>query len=491
MIKVASGVRKGLIFGQGPLALLCFEGELFAGYGLPKAQTERLAKAAAAEAFRGKHGETASVVSGPSKILLCGLGKKEKVGLKELRETAAAAFKLGERRYPAIGVAVPSVAGLEPTEAVQAVGEGLLLASYRFTKYKQPPKDERVLKQAFAVVGEPALKSAADKALARAQVYADSICLVRDLVNEGPSDKQPDTMAAVAKDLGGPSITVEIWGKDELTSRGMNAILGVARGSAVEPRFVHMVYKPAGEAKRRIGLVGKGITFDSGGLSLKPPQSMETMKMDMAGAATVLAIFKALPKLKLPIEVHGFTPFTYNMPGGDAMKPGDIVRAYNGKTIEVLNTDAEGRLILADALAYACKQKLDEVFDLATLTGAALIALGSSVTAAMTNDSEKLKAVAEIGRKAGEPIWELPLFEEYAEGIKSKVADLQNISSVRGEAGTIIGGLFLKEFVSSEPWIHFDIAGTAWTDRGGALCPAGGTGAMVRTLLDYLAKAAA
>jgi leucyl aminopeptidase len=206
----------------------------------------------------------------------------------------------------------------------------------------------------------------------------------------------------------------------------------------------------------------------------------------MAGGATVLAVFRALAKTKPSVEVHGLAPFTYNLPGGDALKPGDILKAYNGKTIEVLNTDAEGRLVLSDALAYAAEMKFDAIIDLATLTGAALVALGSGITAGMTNNRKLWDALKAAADKTGERLWELPLPVDYKEGIKSKVADLQNIGAVRGEAGTIIGGLFLEEFVDGLPWVHLDIAGTAWADRAGAYTSHGGTGAMVRTMLEYL-----
>jgi leucyl aminopeptidase len=233
-------------------------------------------------------------------------------------------------------------------------------------------------------------------------------------------------------------------------------------------------------------LVGKGITFDSGGLSLKPAQGMETMKMDMAGAGVILGVFKAIPSLKPKVEIHGLLAVTENMPGGRAAKPGDVFKAMNGKTIEVLNTDAEGRLVLADALSYAVKQKPDAIIDLATLTGACITALGSLVAGAMSNDEALLADIQKAGKESGEQFWPLPLVPEYKEGIQSKVADLQNISSVRGEAGTIIGGLFLQEFVDGKPWIHLDIAGPAWAARDFYYLTPGGTGFAVRTLLHYL-----
>jgi leucyl aminopeptidase len=261
----------------------------------------------------------------------------------------------------------------------------------------------------------------------------------------------------------------------------------VNRGSAQPPAFLHWSYKPArGPVRRRIGICGKGITFDSGGLSLKPPKSMETMKMDMSGAAAVFAVFKALSKLKPQVEVHGFTPLTENMPGGRATKPGDILTTMRGKTIEVLNTDAEGRLVLADALSYACRQNVDEILDLATLTGACVVALGNDIAAIMGTDSKLISKVKSASQLSGEKVWELPLEEDYKSHMDSPIADIKNIGRA-GEAGTIIGGLFLKEFVDEgKPWVHIDIAGTAWTDAQNALSAPGGTGVMVRTLLHHI-----
>ena len=266
----------------------------------------------------------------------------------------------------------------------------------------------------------------------------------------------------------------------------MGGILGVGAGGAIPPRLLELHYKPAVKPKKTVALVGKGITFDSGGLSLKPAQNMETMKMDMAGAATVLGVFSALAALKPPVEVWGYMAVAENMPGGRATKPGDILKTYSGKTIEVLNTDAEGRLVLADALAYAASKKPDLMIDIATLTGACVVALGSSVSGVLGNSSRLVQAILKASEASGEKFWEMPLVKEYKEDIKSKVADVKNIGSRRSEAGTIIGGLFLQEFVDSAPWAHLDIAGPAWVDSDQPYCPTGATGHPVRTLLHYL-----
>lgn len=470
-----------------PLGLFFVQGEGLKDQGLlSKEAGEFLLREIREENFQGKRGEILRVLldggSHRRRLLVCGLGPKKELDREKITSASARLYQAAKMNYPQIQVVPPG----QDAETLQAVAEGLLLASYRFEKYKKPEEAPK-LSQAELLVKDSGLKKRLESVLQKAQIHAEAVFFVRDLVNEGPSDKTPEALARQAKELQGPGLKTEVLNEKEIQSLGMGSFLGVARGSALPPRFVHMVYKGP-KARKKVGLVGKGITFDSGGLSLKPSESMETMKLDMAGAATVFAVVHAASRLRLPLEVHGFTPLTYNLPGPDALKPGDVVRAMNGKTIEVLNTDAEGRLVLADALSYAGQKKMDVILDVATLTGAAVVALGSSVTAAMGNDPKTLQRLQAASKKTGEKMWELPLVEEYKEGLKSKVADLQNISSVRREAGTIIGGLFLREFVDSKPWVHLDVAGTAWTDKGSPDCPPGGTGAMVRTLLEYLSS---
>jgi leucyl aminopeptidase len=328
----------------------------------------------------------------------------------------------------------------------------------------------------------------AKDALTRARIYSEATALARNLINEPPSRMNPARLAEEAKTLVKPaSISVTVHEKKELEKLSMGALLGVGSGGAVPPRLVELIYKPAGKAKKTVALVGKGITFDSGGLSLKPAQSMETMKDDMSGAAAVIGVFQALAELKPKVEVRGYLAIAENMPGCGAQKPGDVVKAFNGKTIEVLNTDAEGRLVLADALSYACSKKPDVVIDIATLTGACVIALGHLLSAIMTNNDALSENLIEAGKQAGERFWPLPLVKDYQQDVKSKIADLRNIGARRGEAGTIIGGLFLQEFVAADiPWAHLDIAGPSWTDSDQPYCPTGGTGHPVRTLLRYI-----
>jgi len=267
---------------------------------------------------------------------------------------------------------------------------------------------------------------------------------------------------------------------------GMGAYVGVAQGSEEPPKFIHLTYAPKGRARRRVVVIGKGITFDSGGLDLKTADGMLRMKDDMSGAAAVLGIFHALSRLKPPFLVYRVIATTENMPSGTAQRPGDIVRALNGLTVEIGNTDAEGRLTLADALAYAVKHiKPDEMIDMATLTGAVVIALGQSVSGMMASDDGLASRVLVAAEGAGERMWRLPLHDEYKDGLKSDVADLNNISSQRG-AGAIVAGLFMREFTAGIPWAHLDIAGTAFTERELPLGPKGATGVTVRTLLGYL-----
>jgi leucyl aminopeptidase len=290
-------------------------------------------------------------------------------------------------------------------------------------------------------------------------------------------------MVKEARKLAAAGVRVKIHDRRALKRLRMGAVLGVAAGSKEEPYFIEMVYRPAKTALRRIALVGKGITFDSGGLSLKSADSMKLQKRDMAGGAVVLAVMRALPLLQPRVEVRGYVPVTENMPGGAAMKPGDVLYTHSGKTVEVLNTDAEGRLVLADALSYAASKKPDEIIDFATLTGAVRVALGGRYAAIMGVSASLVSACIAAGADVGERLWELPLVTDYHSDIESRVADLKNVGE--GQAGTIIGGLFLREFVGDVPWAHIDFSSTVMSD-GYACHPAGASGFGVRTALRYL-----
>ncbi len=325
------------------------------------------------------------------------------------------------------------------------------------------------------------------KAVETAQAIIPAVFLARDLVNEPPS-------VATARFLGeqaahacrGRGLSVEVWGKKKIAAMKLAGLLAVNRGSQEEPRFIKIHYKPAGRPKKKVALIGKGITFDSGGLSLKPSKSMETMKLDMAGGAAVIAAMSCLPKLGLDIEVTGYVPTTDNLPGHNAQKPGDMIQYLNGKTIEVLNTDAEGRLILADALALAAQQKPDYMINLATLTGACMVALGTQVAGLFSNNQALADTLLRGAGETGEKLWQLPLVKEYKDSIKSSVADMKNIGGAHG--GAIIAALILQEFVADVPWAHLDIAGPAFAEGDNLICPKGGTGFGVRTLINFLSS---
>jgi leucyl aminopeptidase len=327
----------------------------------------------------------------------------------------------------------------------------------------------------------------AERGLSEAHALAEATILARDLVNTPSADMTPAKLAEVAKTIAGKGrrIALKILDAAKMQKLGMRAALAVGKGSAHEPVGVHLIYRPKGKAKKRVAVVGKAVTFDSGGLSLKPADGMMTMKIDMAGAAAVLGLFQALPHFDPAIEVHGIFLAVENMPSGTAYRPGDVVKAMNGTTIEVLNTDAEGRVTLADALSYAKTLKPDAIIDLATLTGACVVALGEDISGLMANDRKLADRLLAAAKQTGEPLWELPLFQPYHDLIKSKVADIKNIGG--RSAGAITAGLFLSHFVDKLPWAHLDIAGPSYAEKETRPdVPFGGTGCGVRLLVRYL-----
>ena len=419
-----------------------------------------------------------------AQILLVGLGQEKDAGNNGWRKAMARA----RREASALGaqdVALFFPVTQEAEERAGAAVEGALLSSYRFTKYRSnsnAPVDINTL-----TLFRPGLRRSAgfDKSIQLAQEAAAAVFLARDLVNEPPSVATASFLGAQAERYcRGRGLSVEVWGKGKIAAMKLAGLLAVNRGSQEEPRFIVMRYRPPGKARKKIALVGKGITFDSGGLSLKPSKSMETMKLDMAGGAAIIATMSRLPCLRPDIEVTGYVPTTDNLPGANAQKPGDVIRYLNGKTVEVLNTDAEGRLILADALALAARQKPDCMINLATLTGACMVALGSGVAGLFCNDQQLAERLLRCSEDAGENLWRLPLVKEYREMIKSSIADMKNVGGAHG--GAIIAALILQEFVGDIPWAHLDIAGPAFTEADQAICPKGGTGFGVRTLLKFI-----
>jgi leucyl aminopeptidase len=446
----------------------------------------------AAARFHGREGQvTTLALAGPRRRTLClvGLGDAKTLDVDAWRRAAGrgrtAADAAGARR---VAIVVDARAGDEAH--LVALFEGFRLAGYRFSKYKSAPDDGAPPPAELLLVApEPPAERALAPAWKLVDVALDAVATVRDLVNEPAAVKTPTYLASLAKRLGKEAgIAVEAWDPARLAREKLAGILAVARGSHEPPRLIRLHYKGAG-ARRHVALVGKGVTFDSGGLSLKPAKSMETMKIDMAGGATVLATMLALGRLQPAIEVTGFIPATENLPGGSAQKPGDVIRYRNGKTVEVLNTDAEGRLILADALTLAVTAKPDAVIDLATLTGACIVALGPQVAGIFGNHRPLVERLIAHGREAGELLWELPLVEDYKDDIRSGVADIKNIGG--GQAGSITAALFLQEFVGDRHWAHLDIAGPAYAEKALPYVPLGGSGFGVRTLLRYLLAVAA
>jgi leucyl aminopeptidase len=370
--------------------------------------------------------------------------------------------------------------------SLRAALEGLRLGQYSFRKYgtTEPGEPEPMgLEQVFFLdVPEAALTSA----VAVAAVVADAVALARDLVNEPPAYLYPARLAEIAADYASSvGLAVRIYDEVDLEAMGAQAFLSVGRGSEAPPRMVHLHYRPEGTPVGVLGLVGKGITFDSGGLCLKQPASMLDMKGDMAGAAAVLAALWAVGRLKPPVEVHGVLCCAENMPSGRASRPGDVVRAMNGKTIEITNTDAEGRLVLADGLVFTARQGAQKLVDVATLTGAATVALGNQIAAVMSNDEAFQQAFLASARRAGEAFWPLPLEKDYKALLKSDIAFIKNSANSR-EAGTIIGGLFLSEFTEGRPWVHLDIAGPFWAEKPAFYLAAGGTGFSTRSLIQFV-----
>lgn len=424
---------------------------------------------------------------GPRRLLLIGLGKRDAVNLETLRQAAAGAVqKARELQVAAITVGVNGDLSLEPEAAAQAFAEGIELGAYRYWPYRTALTTEETfaVEQATVFTDGPAEKARAG--IATGQTIARGVTFARDLVNSPGYALTPAALADQAVDLGKRAgLAVTALDKAQLTEQGFGGILAVGKGSLNEPRFIVMEYGSANDGKPTICLVGKGLTFDSGGLSLKPPDAMETMKSDMGGAAAVFGAMQVVAELKLPLHVVGLVSSAENMPSATAYRPGDIVTTLSGKTIEVLNTDAEGRIILSDALFYAQRYQPNAIIELSTLTGAIIIALGSHATGMMATDQELADQLSRAGERSNERVWQLPLWDEYHAMIKSRVADLKNIGG--RPAGSITAGAFLAAFVGDYAFAHLDIAGTAWVDSPAKPSEShGGTGVGVRLLAEYL-----
>jgi leucyl aminopeptidase len=456
---------------------------------IDKALGGKVSEILEAERFAGKpahvtHVHTAGRVPA-RRVVVVGLGKRVELTLETIRRAASAGLRRA-RDLGAKSVAIEVLGDRLPARSrAHAVTEGAILGAYTFDRYKREKADKRV--EALTVV-EPdgrRRREVADGART-GEVFAEAACFARDLVNSPANDVHPTYLAKVAGEIAKDAkLDLKVFDRAECQKMGMGLFLGVAAGSEQPPKFIHLTYAPSGRRRKRVAVIGKGITFDSGGLDLKPAEGMLRMKDDMSGAAAVLAIMRALPRLAPAVEVHGLIAATENMPSGSAIRPGDILKAMNGTTVEIGNTDAEGRLTLADALCYAGDRiRADEVVDMATLTGACVVALGPMCSGLFANDqglADRLLAAAE---EAGERVWQLPLIDEYREHLKSEVADFNNVGPRGG--GAITAGLFLKEFAGDRPWAHLDIAGPAFVEKDTPTGPKGATGAPVRTMLAYL-----
>jgi leucyl aminopeptidase len=395
----------------------------------------------------------------PTRVLVVGFGKREEVDTERMRVAAAVAAKEAARLEAA------SVAWLQPDAdddeaAAAAVVTGTILAAYRFDRFlssdpSEPPPPQV---ESLTLLGPEEVAGAAQAA----RICAEAQNRARDLQSLPSNVATPSFLGRRAREVAShhPAVSAEVIGRDGIAAKGMGGLVAVSQGTAEEPKLIVLRYEGGGSG-RTLGFVGKGVTFDTGGISLKPSASMHEMKMDMSGAAAVIEAIGAIAELELSLNLIAVVPSTENMPSGTAIKPGDVITQYNGKTVEVNNTDAEGRLILADALAYAVELGAERIVDLATLTGAVLIALGSTYAAVISNDDDLAAEVERAGETTGELVWRLPLHPEYKQLTKGTVADLTNAAAKR-KAGTIYAGSFLEEFVGDTPWAHVDIAGTAW-----------------------------
>ncbi len=436
------------------------------------------AKQLEAAGFEGNGGQTHTWPDKGQVRALVGIGAAADVDTNAVR-AAGASIGRGFSRHARIGVALPT-SDLDAGAARQAVAEGLTLATYSYTTYKSDAKPTKLGK--VDVAGASGARAQA--ALDRGAAIAAGQCFARDLVNEPGGDLTPAAFArrlnAMAKSSG---LTAKVWDEAAIKKGKLGGLLGVNRGSTNPPRLVELTYTPKGKASGTLALVGKGITFDSGGLSIKTGQGMMTMKCDMGGGAAVAGAMSVISLLGVKAKVRAFIPMTDNMTGGDATRPGDVLKIRNGKTIEVLNTDAEGRLILADALSLASEAKPDAIVDLATLTGACMVALGPKIAGLMGNNDEWISQIESASAATGERVWHLPLPDDYKKHFESPVADMKNIGIPQG--GALTAGLILQEFVADGiPWAHIDIAGPAWTDAGDDENAKGGTGFGVRLLAD-------
>jgi leucyl aminopeptidase len=419
----------------------------------------------------------------PERLLLVGLGKRKDLSGEKMRQACGAAAQA--LRLPSVDSCSAILPG-GPSELAPAL-EGFALGAYGFDRYKSKKEDIHRIRQVSVLSNGGVSKEDADGAISAAKALTDAVAFSRDLVSQPGNVATPEYLAEKGLEIAeSQGLTCTVWDSEELERQSMSALLAVARGSHQSPKFIILEYNGGRKELHPTVIVGKGITFDSGGISLKPREGMEKMKHDMAGAAAVMGTMMALAALGLPVNVVGLIPAAENMPGGGSYRPGDVVTTMSGKTVEIVNTDAEGRLILCDALNYATQLKPAAIIDLATLTGACVVALGEFATGLFGNDDRLKKSLKEAGETTGERLWELPLWEDYGDLMKSDIADMKN--SGGPYAGAISAAWFLKNYVGKAKWAHLDIAGTAWEDKGKHYLPKGATGMGVRLLVEYFRK---
>jgi leucyl aminopeptidase len=420
------------------------------------------------------------------RVVLTGLGKKGEFDLEKWRGAASKAGQfIRNSGIKQFAFPIKKIESFSEAELAESFVTGVLLGVYQFNEFKTLEREKIKEISEMILLGEKGeeIKLIGD-GLRTGEIISEAVYMARDLVN-GPSNRVTPTVLAekaqqIAKEL---SMEIQVFEVNQAEAMGMGAFVAVAKGSQDPGKFIVLEYNK-GKGLDTIALVGKGITFDSGGISIKPSENMDRMKDDMSGAAAVLATLQAASKLQIPFHLVGVMPATENLPSGEAYKPGDILKTLSGQTVEVISTDAEGRLILSDALTYSLRYQPKAIIDLATLTGACVIALGDNVIGLFGNDRSLLKRIEEASMKAGEKVWELPLWEEYFEYLKSDVADFRNVGT--RAAGAIIGGIFLSKFVEKIPWVHLDIAGPASIEKERPYVPRGGTGVGVRLLLQLL-----
>ena len=438
--------------------------------------------------IKGKFGEV-SIVHTFGKlpagiVAIAGLGKRQDFNVDRIRgitgDFCRALRKLNCHRIATI-LHGSGIGGIELEASAEAIAEGALLGLYGFTKYKKPEYED--IEEILLAVREKGKVPILETAIGKGKLVAEAINLARDMVNEPANCMTPGQMAEAAKEIAGKyNLEFKVFDREDMETMGMGALLGVAKGSNQPPKLITLSYKGDERSEKAVGFLGKGITFDSGGISIKPSEGMNEMKDDMAGAATVMTAVVAIAQLKPKINVTAVIPATENLPSGTALKPGDVLKAMNGKTIEVISTDAEGRLILADALSYAQKLGLSPLIDLATLTGACRVALGTLYSGVFGNDQDLIDKILKAAEKTGERMWQMPMPEEYKEQNKSEIADVKNTGNRYG--GAITAALFLAEFVDNTPWVHIDIAGTASSTKESGYITKGATGVGVRTLVE-------